>query len=749
MSTLINTNTNEPGATNVEVATDVIGSDAYQYAKLKDPTPGSTDPIGVAGFPLYVTGTTTPSGTQDTNIVSIGGNAVTTTIPVSGTVSAAQSGTWNINNVSGTVSLPTGASTSAKQPALGAAGSASTDVITIQGIASMTPIVVTATISGTGNVNVAQINGVTPLMGNGVTGTGSQRVTIASDNTAFSVNAAQSGTWNITNVSGTVSLPTGASTSALQTSGNTSLTAILVDTDVLVNAVQQRDTSAGGDYGVPSLFIRQDTPANGAGTDGYYDYPQMSNGRIWTSTIVTAGTVSVSSSALPTGASTSAKQPALGTAGTASSDVLTVQGIASMTPLLVTATSSGTGAVNLTQLAGNAVSVGNGGTGTGVLRVAQVSDGTGKLASVDTITNAVTVIGGAASGASKSGNPVQIGGVFNTTQPTVTNGQAVEAQSTARGAQIVATGADTFTVTVGAMPSNSSVNIAQIAGSTVSAAATGVQKVGVVGNAGATVDSTVGAGTAPTNAIVSGAIYNSTEISPTTGQAFAVQADSKGRIRHVIMDAAGNTRGANVNASSQLSVSVDAVSATNISTNIAQIGGTTIVNGGVAGSQSIGGTVATNVAITANPINLGAQAVSSENAAVTTARQVQLVADLVGKLIVLPYANPENFVSGAITSAMTGTTSTSLVAAPAAGLRNYITTFIVSNSSAAIGTDIIIQDGSGGTTLATIPSAAGYGGAVITLPTPLRQPTTATALFCANVTTGSSTKVTAIGYKGA
>ena len=137
--------------------------------------------------------------------------------------------------------------------------------------------------------NISQINGITPLMGNGVTGTGSQRVTIASDNTAFSVNtiasasdstkyrstiqvsnfpasqsvtftrlkattdtlvasldatdstniaginsklsgtltvgshavtnagtfavqATQSGTWNITNVSGTVSLPTGAST---------------------------------------------------------------------------------------------------------------------------------------------------------------------------------------------------------------------------------------------------------------------------------------------------------------------------------------------------------------------------------------------------------------------------------------------------------------------------------------------------------------------------------------------------------
>jgi hypothetical protein len=56
------------------------------------------------------------------------------------------------------------------------------------------------------------------------------------------------------------------------------------------------------------------------------------------------------------------------------------------------------------------------------------------------------VQGDAASGASKSGNPVQIGGVYNSTQPTVTTGQVVEAQSTARGAQIVATGTDTFTV---------------------------------------------------------------------------------------------------------------------------------------------------------------------------------------------------------------------------------------------------------------------------------------------------------------
>lgn len=149
-----------------------------------------------------------------------------------------------------------------------------------------------------------------------------------------------------------------------------------------------------------------------------------------------------------------------------------------------------------------------------------------------------------------------------------------------------------------------------------------------------------------------------------------------------------------------------------------------------------------------NPVKTGGRARSSEIAAVANNDRSDFITDLVGKQIVLPYANPENFVSGAITSAMTGTTSTSLIAAPASGLRNYITQITVSNSHATVGTDVIIQDGFGGTTLYTIPAAAVYGGAVITFPTPLRQPTTATAIFCANVTTGASTKVSASGYKG-
>jgi len=69
--------------------------------------------------------------------------------PVS-SVAATQSGTWNISNISGTVSLPTGAATSAKQPALGTAGTPSADVITVQGAASMTPLTITGSISNSG-----------------------------------------------------------------------------------------------------------------------------------------------------------------------------------------------------------------------------------------------------------------------------------------------------------------------------------------------------------------------------------------------------------------------------------------------------------------------------------------------------------------------------------------------------------------------------------------------------------------------
>lgn len=60
------------------------------------------------------------------------------------------------------------------------------------------------------------------------------------------------------------------------------------------------------------------------------------------------------------------------------------------------------------------------------------------------------VHGAVASGGANANNPVKIGGVFNTTQPTVTTGQIVDLQATARGALIVAPGVDPFNVILNA-----------------------------------------------------------------------------------------------------------------------------------------------------------------------------------------------------------------------------------------------------------------------------------------------------------
>lgn len=101
------------------------------------------------------------------------------------------------------------------------------------------------------------------------------------------------------------------------------------------------------------------------------------------------------------------------------------------------------------------------------------------------------------------------------------------------------------------------------------------------------------------------------------------------------------------------------------------------------------------------------------------------------------------------TASMTGTTSTQVLPAPGAGLRNYVTALVVCNSHASVGTAIEIRDGDGGTVLMTIPAKEAFGGAVINLPVPLKQPTTATRLDAKNTVTGAAVIVTGVGYTGA
>lgn len=141
------------------------------------------------------------------------------------TGAVSQSGTWNITNVSGTVSLPTGASSAANQSTIisslatiatntGAAIPAGTALIGKVGIDQ-------TTVGTTNAISLAQIGTTTVATGNGVVGTGVQRVSIASDNTAFAVNnTSQAGTANIGNVGGTSNV-TPTDCSGTITSGGT------------------------------------------------------------------------------------------------------------------------------------------------------------------------------------------------------------------------------------------------------------------------------------------------------------------------------------------------------------------------------------------------------------------------------------------------------------------------------------------------------------------------------------------------
>lgn len=175
------------GGTDRKIHTDSSGDVQVDIASA---LPAGTNAIGkLAANDGVDIGDVTINNASGVSAVNIqdGGNSIT----VDGAVAATQSGAWNVTNVSGTVSLPTGASTAANQ--------------------------------STGNTSLSSIDGKLGSLGQKAM-TGSAPVVIASDQSA--IPASQSGTWNITNVSGTVSLPTGAATSAKQDTEISSLSSI-------------------------------------------------------------------------------------------------------------------------------------------------------------------------------------------------------------------------------------------------------------------------------------------------------------------------------------------------------------------------------------------------------------------------------------------------------------------------------------------------------------------------------------------
>ena len=153
------------------------------------------------------------------------------------------------------------------------------------------------------------------------------------------------------------------------------------------------------------------------------------------------------------------------------------------------------------------------------------------------------------------------------------------------------------------------------------------------------------------------------------------------------------------------------------------------------------GDIAHDAADSGNPVKIGAHAVNAEPAAVAADDRVNLSADVVGKLITLPYANPENFVTG--TASATDTSDTAVLAAAGAGVRNYVTSIVVHNAG---GTDAYVTIKDGATARLVVPAPA-KSGATHTLPVPLRG-TANTAVNFASSAAVTTIHVSMVGYKG-
>lgn len=178
--------------------------------------------------------------------------------------------------------------------------------------------------------------------------------------------------------------------------------------------------------------------------------------------------------------------------------------------------------------------------------------------------------------------------------------------------------------------------------------------------------------------------------------------------------------------------------------NLGKVGGTATVSGGVNGSQSIGGPTASGSSVAANPVTIGGRAQNAEATAVTNGQVVNFATDLVGRQIVVPFANKENFVSGASTG-ITTATNTSLISAAGSGIKIYLTGFSCANTGA---TTSLIQftSGSGGSVLwSTInPAGAGTNGQIV----PPVATAANTALFFTTGSASTSQYCSVSGYSG-
>jgi hypothetical protein len=170
----------------------------------------------------------------------------------------------------------------------------------------------------------------------------------------------------------------------------------------------------------------------------------------------------------------------------------------------------------------------------------------------------------------------------------------------------------------------------------------------------------------------------------------------------------------------------------------------TTVTGTVAvtesGTWNVGAATATGSAVPSTALPTGAQARISEQGVTSNTYNIIPIADKVGKLINLPYANPENFISGPASATTTGQTQ---IIGAQTGLKIYVTNLSLANTGIATSL-VTIQNGS--TTLWYTIVPAG-GGSNITFQNPIATSVNTALNFVAG-TASTTIYVSASGYTG-
>ena len=163
---------------------------------------------------------------------------------------------------------------------------------------------------------------------------------------------------------------------------------------------------------------------------------------------------------------------------------------------------------------------------------------------------------------------------------------------------------------------------------------------------------------------------------------------------------------------------------------------TVLVQGAIAHDSNMNG----------NPVRVGARAVNAAYTTVANNDAADLITTLQGVLVTRPWQIPElEWSYAAVAGGIVNTTDVVLAAAPAAGLRRYVTSIQVQNAG-AVATDLLLKDGA--TTIWRCFCPANMPLTEISFDNPLKA-TAATALNAACSVTGSAIYVNAQGFTAA